>query len=285
MRKEVNFLTPINIDIPPAHTQVWPRCATCKKFPVCNIRLDYLKTLYLIQEILGDPQEDYELHKSNPYAKYPCYEGNPIENPETIFPAELTFTERILPTGETLTESVTGQLESAKYQNYNTVLFMYDSEGYKVVFRALYNEETKEFDIKDGYDIVYHIKYIFPTESILELQVNLETWRNEMIEKEDKDADIINTTYFSAQLNCRFYEQIKGLRPEEGFRRMIAEFPNGIPDGEGNYYHIETLHIEPNKVPCYNPNAGKVAFAPIPYPVFVPRPCKKKFHYYGDKNE
>lgn len=92
------------------------------------------------------------------------------------------------------------------------------------------------------------------------------------------DADIINTTYFSARLDCKFYEGIRGLSPEEGFKRMIAEFPDGIPDGKDHYYHLETLHIEPNKVPIYNPNAGKVAFAPLPLPVFVAAPCKKKLY-------
>ena len=38
------FLTPIEIKEPPRHTQIHPRCYTCKKFPVCNLREDYLKT-------------------------------------------------------------------------------------------------------------------------------------------------------------------------------------------------------------------------------------------------
>lgn len=205
-----------------------------------------------------------------------CYEGIDIKNPETIFPTPLTFTKRILPTKEVLTESIEGTLVSAKYQDLNTILFLYDTEGYKVFFKALYNSETKEYEIKDGIEKVYGIIYEFPTDSVLEVQVNLGAWREEMEAKEDEQADIINTTYFSARLNCDFYEWIKGLSPEEGIKRMIAEFPDGIPDEEGNYYHLETLHIEPNKVPIYNPNAGKVAFAPIPLPIWIPRPCKKK---------
>jgi hypothetical protein len=42
------FLTPIHIPEPPPHTQIHPRCFTCKKFPVCNLREDYLKTAFLI---------------------------------------------------------------------------------------------------------------------------------------------------------------------------------------------------------------------------------------------
>ena len=278
MDKKVTFLTPIEVKEPPKHTQIWPQCFTCAHFPICDIRGDYLKTLMLMQNILGDPQEDLLLQKSKPDSVYPCYEGNEIEDADTIFPATLTFTERVLPSGETLTETVVGNFESAKYQDFDTVLFMYDSEGYKVMFKALYNSDSQEYEISDGREIVYGIKYIFPSDAVLELQVNLGAWREEMEEKEEEgeDADIINTTHFTAQLRCEFFEPVRGLDPIEGMRRIIAQFPDGVPCGEDVYYHLETFHIEPNKVPWFNPNAGKVAFAPAPYPVFVPAKCQKK---------
>lgn len=97
-----------------------------------------------------------------------------------------------------------------------------------------------------------------------------------MKEKINPDLDIINTTHFSALLNCDFYKPIRGLTPEEGMKRIIAKFPDGVPCGDGLYYHLETLHIEPYKRAWWNPNAGKVAFVPMSYPVFVPTPCKKK---------
>lgn len=49
------YFEPIDLPVPPLHTQVKVPCATCTKFPVCNLREDCLKTAYLIQEILGDP--------------------------------------------------------------------------------------------------------------------------------------------------------------------------------------------------------------------------------------
>lgn len=61
------------------------------------------------------------------------------------------------------------------------------------------------------------------------------------------------------------------------FPHMIAFFPNDIPCKDGTYYHLATFHIEPHKVPCYHPENGKVAFAPMPYPVFIPPRCKKRF--------
>lgn len=285
MEKRVRFLTPIEVETPPYNTKVhWPRCFTCEKFEVCNLRSDYLKTLLLIENILGNPQEDLLLQQSRQDVNCGCYKGNPIENAEEIFPATLSFSKRTLPDGSVLTDVVEGQFVSAIYQDFDTVLFKYNAEDYIVVFKAVYNSTSKEFDIMDGTEVVYGIIYEFPSDSILEVQVNLDTWRDAMIEKEKEheDIDIINTTYFSGQLNCDFFKPIKGLTPEEGARRIIAEFPDGVPCGDGQYYHIETLHIEPHKVPWYNPNAGKVAFAPIPYPVFVPKPCKPKRIYRRD---
>ena len=285
MDKKVRFLTPIDVEVPPYNTKVhWPQCYTCEKFEICSLRASYLKTLLLIENILGNPQEDLLLQKSRQDVNCGCYYGNPIEKAEEIFPATLTFTKRTLPDGIELSDTVAGKFISAIYQDFDTVLFKYNAEDFIVVFKAVYNSETKEFDIMDGIEIVYGIIYEFPADSILEVQVELSAWREEMIEKEEehKDIDIINTTYFSGQLNCSFFKPIKGLKPEDGVRRIIAEFPDGVPCGDGQYYHIETLHIEPNKVPWYNPNAGKVAFAPIPYPVFVPAPCKEKKVYRRD---
>jgi hypothetical protein len=60
MKHKEAFLTPIRKQ-QSTHTKTNPRCFTCKKFPVCNIREDYLKTLSLIEKDLGHPQEDDEI--------------------------------------------------------------------------------------------------------------------------------------------------------------------------------------------------------------------------------
>lgn len=278
MNKDVTFLSPIEVETPPYNTKLhWPRCFTCEHFPICtDLRSDYLKTCLLIEQILGNPQEDRELCKARRDVNCGCYKGMPIENPETIFPETLVFSKRTLPDKTVLTENVEGKLEGAVYQDFNTVLFKYNSEGFIVVFKANYNEELKEFEIMDGVEVVYGIIYEFPADSILEVQVNLDAWQEDMKSKVNPDPDIINTTYFSAQLNCDFFKPIKGLTPEEGMKRIIARYPEGVPCGDGLYYHLETLHIEPYKTAWWNPNAGKVAFVPAPYPVFVPAKCKPK---------
>ena len=110
------------------------------------------------------------------------------------------------------------------------------------------------------------------TRNINVIKENLLLWREMILEKEKQEIDIINTTYFSAQLNCDFYEWEKGLTESEGIRRIIAEYPDGIRLKDGSYYHLATYHIEPGKIPCYHPQNGKVAFAPFPYPVYCPTP-------------
>lgn len=73
---------------PPEHTQVKLRCATCKKFPICSIRKDYVKTARLIQTILGAPAESYEVP---PYPIcIPDFEGTTIKNWKDYFPETLT---------------------------------------------------------------------------------------------------------------------------------------------------------------------------------------------------
>lgn len=276
MNKKVTFLTPIEVETPPYNTKLhWPRCFTCEHFPICtDLRSDYLKTCLLIEEILGNPQQDLNLQKSRQDVNCGCYNGNPIEDADQIFPATLTFTKRFLPNGEVLTENVEGTFMDAIYQDLETVLFRYNSEGYIIVFKAIYNIELQEFEIMNGTEVVYGIIYEFPTDSVLELQVNLDTWKTEM-EERGKDIDIINTTHFSAMLNCDFFKPVRGLTPEEGVKRIIAKYPEGVPCGDGLFYHLETLHIEPYKKAWWNPNAGRTAFVPAALPIFVPAKCKK----------
>ena len=164
MDKKTTFLTPVEVNTPPYNTKIhWPKCFTCNKFEVCTeLRSDYLKTCLLIEDILGNPQEDLELQKSNPNWNCGCYKGNPIKNPKTIFPLTLSFSKRILPNGDILTGVVEGSFVSAIYQDFDTVLFKYDSEGYIIVFKAVYNTQTEEFDIKNGTEVVYGIIYEFP---------------------------------------------------------------------------------------------------------------------------
>lgn len=281
------YLTPIKVKEPPCHTQIHPRCYTCKKFPVCNIREDYLKTAYLIQQVLGDPQEDRELCQYNHrHDQLLDFRGFKFDNSEEYLPNSIQVKEKIEPKeSSTLQVAKEGEEEGekkgdgilmeARYRDKDIVQFLYNINGYFVLFEAIFNGIS--YEISCGREIYYGLHFDLSTDSISEIQVGLEEWRKLFERKENcKETDVINTTYFSAQLNCDFYEWEKGLTEEEGIKRIIAQFPDGVPCRGGKLYHLATFHIEPHKVPCYHPENGNFAFAPMPYPIFVPKPCHKK---------
>lgn len=276
VKDEKKCLTPIEVERPPRHTQIHPRCYTCTKFPVCNLREDYLKTALLIQKILGDPQEDYALtYFYASWGRVPGYYGFDFDNENNTFPETVG-----------IGEDKTGTYMEAKFRDENFVQFFYNVDGYYVLFEATYDETDTEFKISEGREVYYGLKFTLSENSALDIAVNLESWRTEQIQPDPEPApeeDVINTTYFSAELNCDFYEHEKGLSEADGIRRIIAQFPDGVPMKDGTYYHLATFHIEPHKVPCYHPENGKVAFAPMPYPVFMPPKCKRKpVHRRGD---
>lgn len=264
MVEEKKFLTPIEPELPPpAHTQLLPRCFTCKHFPVCNIREDYLKTAQLIEEVLGAPCESYELYPTP--IPVPDFTGIVIENFEEYFPKTVVST-----------KNKEGTFYVAKYINSKNIQFMYIFDGYFVLFGAIYNEDASEFDITIGKEICYSIECQLNDTSLDDLQLGLLSFKEDLESQEQKEMDVINTTYFSAILNCQFYEWEKGLDYYEGIKRIIAEYPCGVPLGEDKYYHLATFHKENRCIPCYHPENGHPAFAPMPYPVFIPSPCKKQ---------
>ena len=259
------FLTPIRIPEPPPHTQIPVKCFTCKKFPVCKLREDYLKTALLMQRVLGDPQEDRELGWFDcKCGRLPGFKGYNFHKPENYFPSEITTT-----------DEVEGKYLDAKWRNLDLAQFIYIIDGYYVQFDAIWNKRTKEFDLSTGKEVYYGIPYVLNDESYAEVAVGLECWREDMEEKEKENQhyDVINTTHFSAGLNCEFYEWEKGLSEQDGIKRVIQQYPHGVPCKDGTYYHLATFHYEPYKVPLYHPNNGQVAYAPMAYPVFVPKPC------------
>lgn len=256
-------LNPVNIPEPPRHTQIKPRCLICKKFPVCRIREDYLKTAYLIQEVLGDPQEDREL--------VPCdrgFVGYDIENPTDYLPETLSIVN--LKEGE---EPYNGTLKALKYKDKDRLQALYDVEGYLVVFKITWDEAFERYTLSDGTELYYSI--IFKPVSYEIDDTALQVWRLEMIEKEEeekeKEKDIIDTTHFSAILNCDFFEADKHLTEEQGWKRMELHWKDHPPyrPCHPKLYHLATYHIEPRHVPELDHS-----FAPTPilYPVFLPKP-------------
>lgn len=276
MIENKKFLTPIiPSPPPPKHTEIQPRCFICKHFNVCSIRSDYLKTAQLIQNVLGAPCDSYEI-SSLPFV-IPNFEGITIENWQDYFPEIITTT-----------NNNTGYFYMAKYQyskcgcKDNYIKFIYIVNKYYILFTAVYNEETKEFDASAGKDICYGSTCEIASDLEL-LQIGLLTLWEDIQEEANKPKDVINTTAFSAQLDCKYYEWEKGLDYNEGIKRIVAQYPDGVPIGPcGELYHLATYHIENQCVPCYHPENGHPVFIPMPYPLYVPPKknncnCKKAY--------
>lgn len=426
MYKHEHCLTPIKEPmLPPPHTKVHVKCFTCKKFPVCNIRADYLRTALLIENILGRPCENLELH-----CIHPDFKGVSIPFGSDYMP------EKILTKADK-----EGTFFALKAEDVNHYNFVYGVDKCQIMFSAEYVEPITSFgtdisdeelfnllpldkilyppktettnmtsyhylpisistylndyiqarDIIDSIDngeftitIPLTINTVFgnfndearyPTQSEIEEnpelinkgltsailvlplkkdndklslsknisfkihpQTDTEIWnatfkewnldfseedseklllylntvvkegyfkinegtdlfyKNIKSEISDKDKElinkalleireiiinqqpktVINTTAFRADLQCKFYEWERGLNEEEGIKRLMLKYPHGIPIDDKEYYHLETIHIEPGKVPCYHPFNGTPTFMPMPYPVYIPPKCEHK---------
>lgn len=224
------LLSPIHVERPPKHTKVVPRCLTCSKFEICRLRCDYLKAALLIEQILGNPQQDYELTC--------CRAKEIIENGEEIFPATISYQ------NENMEEPASLSFDMAISKSPDTItLFYRNNEDAIISIHAKYSEDT--YQIEDGHDI--HLQeniYIILDSTKESLIAAALAWRNSQQTPEDDGLDVINTTYFSAILNCDFYEQDKTLTPELGAKRMFCNCE--VED----YHHLATFH----------------KFAPIPLP-------------------
>lgn len=245
-------LVPYSPTTPPEHTELRPRCFVCKHFPVCQMRSDYLKTAMLIEEILGKPNNSFIF---NPLLfDIPNFCGTVIDNSDDYFPNEVSSS-----------KWASGTFYMAKYVSKDEVNFIYNFEGYMVLFNAVYDEDTGLFVIKKGHDIYYNTgTNLTNTDDLL---LGLASFREDMEEKEEaeEETEKINTTYFRAELECDYYEWEKGLSYEDGVKRLFIQYPNGIPIGE-EVYHLATYHYEKGKIPLYKPRV----FSPIKYPEINP---------------
>lgn len=386
---------------PPQHSKVRARCFTCKKWSVCELKIDYLKTLKLIEEVLGTPAETYQL------IQLPKVEGLDFPFAYKYMPTDIKF--------NFLNKEEVGKFYILKYSDINNFNFVYDIKDYKILFKGIYEggnnikfniseedlfnnislkefefparidtdegweyyykpvsfslkdgeldkaknflssietglvnlkipffinavygnyngedryptpeeiladdslilndycaatlnlpleikdniislqsnslikieiidedkgptllkersveislEETQKvfelfkqnsikdsFSISNGVDIYYDFEVIMPEEIKEEIKVGLATIRD-LILNENKDVDTIDTTCFKATLECQFYEWEKGLSDEDGLKRALCKYPNGIPLDSKDFAHIRTQHID-KPICCYHP--------------------------------
>ena len=166
-----------------------------------------------------------------------------------------------------------GVLVGGGYFDYNNVKCTYIIDNFLVNFNLKWNDLQNKFIASFGIEEYYKIQFVLTQESKEELENNpiLEQWRQEEKKKEEECPCIINTTYFSVNLNCEFYQQDKNLTNKELQRRYKEINPDG--DVEDDMIHIATYHIEPHQVDyltsTFSPD-------PVVYPVFIPKKPLKK---------
>lgn len=232
---------------PPAHTQIQPRCFTCKHFEMCKYKQDYLKTITLMQNDLGAPARSLELVKH--YITIPHFVGFPFFNQDDYFPAEVEFDN----------SDDKGRLFLARFNGINYVNVIYISRCYYILLELVYNSESELYELHSCKEAFYGVEYQLNKKSLEKIQLSLVDWREMIINTRTPIKpfwhckDVINTTHFSASLNCDMYEWNK-IPFEEAIEKMCRKYPYGIPLDECGraMYHIATYHIENGEVP-YSP--------------------------------
>lgn len=245
-------LNAIEVITPPSHCCMNILCKTCEKKEVCCVKDDYLKTITLIEQILGNPQIDRELLENDEGFTGFNFKDN------SIFPQSIKVYKN-----NNIEEEIDGFLLSAKWASLDVVKFLYKIENYFVLFIFSWDEQFEKFTNDLGYELYYGIQYIMKNNFIEEIVNILSNWRSKRKDEENENnIEVINTTFFSASLKCDQYKK----NPNTAIR---GTFDNLNED----YTHILTYHCEPNKIKPYNAPAQQVI--PV-YPVPVPKgPCKK----------
>lgn len=248
------YLNSIDITPAPAHTKVAIACSQCDRQCTCAFQQDYLKLITIIQQVIGNPQEDRELITNDDGFTGFDFKDN------SIFPQSIKVI-------TTVGEEVDGMFMSAKWCNKDKVKLLYNIENYYVMFVFLWDTQFEKYIYEIGKELYFGIQYTITENSANEIITVLNTWREEVIqrEEENKDMDIINTTPFSASLHCQFYKQ-------KNNKIVGRAFTNHNTDIEGSWNHIATYHFEKEQVRPALPPSKPVD---LTYPWFIPVPAPK----------
>lgn len=245
------FLNSINITPQPIHTKIAVACEQCSHKCICAFQEDYLKTLTLIQNVLGDPQKDREIiYNDDGFTGY-TFDDN------SIFPQEID----VLATNGT--EPIKGSFLSAKWVSIEKIKFLYKIEDYYVMFIIEWDKNFEKYIYSIGKELYYGIQYTLTEESANAIIEVLNTWKTEADENKNSELDVINTTPFSATLSCKYF------KAGQTYRNLQSN-TNHNCDVEGDYQHIATYHIE-NKQIKPAPMSNKPVN--LAYPWFVPAPA------------
>lgn len=124
---------------------------------------------------------------------------------------------------------------------------------YYILLKFEYNSTSELYELKFCKEAFYLVDYDLSQTSLEEIQLGLVDWREWAINAsapEPPKRDVINTTHFSACLDCDSYEWNKDSY-EDAIKKFQKKYPLGIPiSGDGRLlYHIATYHVVDGEVP------------------------------------
>lgn len=248
------YLNSIDVTPMPAHCKMAIACVTCDRVSVCAYQEDYCKLITLIQHVIGNPQEDREVITDDEGFTGFDFKDN------SIFPQTI---KAITTNGE----EVDGEFMSAKWRSKDKVKLLYKIQDYYVQFDFLWDTQFEKYIYEIGKELYFGIQYTITENSANRVIEALNTWREEIIhnEEENANADIINTTPFSASLHCKYYKQ-------KNNKIVGRAFTNHNTDIEDSWNHIATYHFEKEQVRPAPPPSKPVS---LTYPWFIPMPAPK----------
>lgn len=208
---------------------------------MCGFKVDYFKTLSLLQNCLGSPAEAYE--QVNEAILIPGFNGLPIINEDDYLPQEITFDN----------SDWNGKLFLSKFDSINRVNMVYMVGKYYILLKFEYNATSELYELGFCKEAFYLVDYDLSQTSLEEIQLGLVDWREWAINApapEPPKRDVINTTHFSACLDCDSYEWNRDSY-EDAIKKFQKKYPMGIPiSGDGRLlYHIATYHVVDGEVP------------------------------------
>ena len=208
---------------------------------MCGYKKDYLKTVTLVQNCLGAPAQSYEVTYN--YITIPDFVGLPIINEDKYFPKEIEFNN----------SDYKGKLWLSKFNGINFVNVVYKDRKYYILIQLKYNNESELYELKSCQEAFFKVEYELSQKSLEEIQLGLIEWREIIINSPavyPPKKDVINTTHFSAALECDMYEWTKESF-DDAITKLMKKYPDGVPisDDGVQLYHIATYHVAEWEVP------------------------------------
>jgi len=229
------------------------KCFTCSHYTICNLRLGYLKIAKLIHNMF-QPAEQYLIAPLKPFGDF---------NSGTLVDPELVPETIKKATGEV------GRLYQARFFGETDTLkliYLFNGVEFLMCEYSYINDIVSQLNNQEGNNET--TMELSSEQNIIAMAIENADEIEIPFELTNSTGEYVNSTYFSAALNCSFYAQVRGITYSEAINKLLASYPNGIPMENGEYYNLATYTYTPEGEGLYNPMAGVPVLAPFPLPKF-----------------